>query len=152
MVATMAAAALIGLLIFSTLRMRRRESRRDSVRRFSDARQAMSAIHRMSAVRKSNAKAQSAETMAVSESSNVVVRSGSATLFDPIARRHVDEVRKSFRGDSEMLARRPTVAMLPKLLASHSATDPGTNGMSPGGEDNVKGHADPLPFRTSEAS
>jgi hypothetical protein len=152
MIAAMVAAALTGLLILSTVTMRRREHRRDSVRRFSDARQAMSAIHRMSAVRRSNVTAQSSD--GVQEPSSVVVRDGSATLFDPIARRHVDEVRKSFRRDSEVLARRPTVAMLPTLLTSRSAADAGANGVSApvAGDNDVDAPAAPLPFRTSEAS
>ena len=152
MIAAMVAATLTGLLILSTVRMRRREHRRDSVRRFSDARQAMSAIHRMSAVRRSNVPAQASE--ALPHPSSVVVRDGSATLFDPMARRHVDEVRKSFRRDSEVLARRPTVALLPTLLISRSGVDADANGTSAAaaGADDVDAPAAPLPFRTSEAS
>jgi hypothetical protein len=56
-----------------------------------------------------------------SESGNVVVRRGSATLFDPIARRRVDQVRKTSRSDPEVLARRPTVALLPTVPRSEAS-------------------------------
>src|SRR5689334_21695027 len=119
MLASILASVLIVILIFSTLGMRRRERRRDSIARFADARKAMSVTQ--AAVRTPKVTPQPTEPGA--EPPSVVVRSGSATVLDPSARSGFDQPRKSFRSDPEVLARRPTVAMLPTLLAPHCEAD-----------------------------
>jgi hypothetical protein len=114
MVASIVASLLVAVLIlFTTRRMRRRERRRDSIARFADARAAMSVTQGRPAVQNPIVTPQPGEGGA--EPANVVVHSGSATLFDPIARRRVDEARRSYRSDPDVLARRPTIAMLPTL-------------------------------------
>ena len=121
MLASILVATLIATLILSTFRVRRREGGRDSITRFADARKAMSVTQGKPALREP--KVTPHELTTGSASSGVVVRSGSATLLDPIARRHVAESRRSFRRDPEVLARRPTVALLPRLLTSRCGTD-----------------------------
>jgi hypothetical protein len=151
MAASILASLLVGLLIYSTVRMRHRESRRDSIARFADAREAMSAIHGRTVARTAEVTPHPSDA---GDSSNVVVQSGSATLLDPIARRRIDQTRKSYRTDPEVLARRPTVAMLPSLLTPHgeaelrSATpDGGTDAVRDAGTNMVS-----LPLPRSEAS
>lgn len=116
MLASILVAALVGTFMFSTVRMRRRERRRDSIARFADARKAMSVTQGRPAVRVPHV---TAHESGDAEHPGVVVRNGSATLLDPMARRHIAESRRSFRRDPEVLARRPTVAMLPRLLTAH---------------------------------
>jgi hypothetical protein len=140
MAASILGSLLVGLLVLSTIRVRRRESRRDSIARFADARKAMSVTQARPAVRAPSVTPQPSEPGL--DSASVVVRSGSATLLDPIARRRVAEVRKRFRSDPELLARRPTVAMLPTLVTPNGDAHPG-------GLHAAKG-TPPLP--TSEAS
>jgi hypothetical protein len=149
MLASIVASVLVVILVFSTRRMRRRERRRDSITRFADARKAMSITQGRPVVRTAVTPHPS-EPESEWDPSSVVVRSGSATLFDPMARRRVDEVRKSYRGDPEMLARRPTVAMLPTLLTSHCDADAGR--LRSASETDGDGSTVPLPLPKSEAS
>jgi hypothetical protein len=53
----------------------------------------------------------------------VTLRSEYAPLFDPPARRRIDEVRRSFRSDPRTLAYRPTVANLPMRSSQSVAQD-----------------------------
>src|SRR5262249_30674503 len=115
-------------------RVRRREGRRDSITRFADARKAMSVSQGKPAVRLPKVTAQ--EAVPGSEAPNVVVHSGSAPLFDPLARRRIAESRRSFRRDPETLARGPTVALLPTLLSSHGEAD--VKPLTPAGETDAK--------------
>jgi hypothetical protein len=119
MAASILGSVLVGLLILLALRLRHRESRRDSIARFADARKAMSVTQARPVVSAPTVEPHSSEPG--SESVNVVVRNGSTTLFDPLVRRRVDQVRKSYRGDPEMLARRPTVAFLPTVPRSEAS-------------------------------
>jgi hypothetical protein len=119
MAAAILGSVLVGLLVLTTVRLRRTASRRDSIARFADARKAMSVTQTRPVVAAPTVAPQPCEPG--SESGKVVVRHGSATLFDPIARRRVDQVRKSFRRDAETLARRPTVALLPTLPRSEAS-------------------------------
>jgi hypothetical protein len=148
MLASILASVLVLILIIATLRMRRRERRRDSIARFADARKAMSITQGRPAVRTPGVTPHTAESG--SEPANVVVRSGSSTLLDPIARRRIDQRRKSFRGDPEVLARRPTVAMLPTLLAPFCGAD--ESSMTPSPESEGKTPLVSLPLPKSEAS
>jgi hypothetical protein len=147
MVVSILASVLVVLLIFSARRMRRRERRRDSIARFADAREAMSITQGHPAVRTAVMPHPSEHD---SGPPSVVVRTGSDVLFDPLSRRRVDEARKSYRGDPEMLARRPTVAMLPTLLASRRES--GVSRLSPGVESDADASAASMPMPKSEAS
>jgi hypothetical protein len=147
MLASILGSVLLAILIVTTRRARRRERRRDSIARFADARKAMSVTQGRPAIRDVVTPQRSEPG---SEPWSVVVQTGSATLFDPIARRRVDQTRKSYRSDPEVLARRPTVAMLPTLLTSKSDVHAGSP--APSHEAEATGSAQPLPLPKSEAS
>jgi len=119
MAASILSSVLVGLFVLTTLRFRRRERRRDSIARFADARKAMSVTQARAAVGAPAVAPEPSEPG--SETANVVLHSGSAMLFDPTARGRVGHARKSFRGDPEMLARRPTVAFLPTIPRSEAS-------------------------------
>jgi hypothetical protein len=148
MLASILASVLIVILVFSTLGMRRRERRRDSISRFADARKAMSVAQGRPAVRTSMVTPQPSEPGA--EPPSVVVRSGSATLLDPSDRGRLSQPRKSFRSDPEVLARRPTVAMLPTLLTPHCEAD--VDRVTAACETGVSTTVVSLPVPKSEAS
>jgi len=148
MLAPILLATLVVVLISSTFVLRRRESRRDSIARFADARKAMSITQGRPSVHLPDVTPH--ESGNGSEPGQVVVRSGSAMLFDPLARRRISEARRSFRRDPEVLARRPTVALLPTFLGSHCG--PGANALAPTDRTDAQSSGVPLSAPASEAS
>ncbi len=121
MAASILVSMAVGLLVLTTIRMRRRLGHKDSISNFAAARKAMSSTAVRSAVRTHTVIPEGPAGPV--DPSTVVVRNGVATLLDPMARHRIDEVRRRFRTDPETLARRPTVAMLPRLLTDSPETD-----------------------------
>jgi hypothetical protein len=105
--------ALLGALAIVLLR-RSRARERDSIAMFSAARRAMSTIADTPAPEPAGDEQPVKPPM---ELHNITLRSEYSPLFDPRARREIDEARRSFRSDPRTLAHRPTVANLPRSVA-----------------------------------
>ena len=105
--------ALLGALAIVLLR-RSRTKQRDSIAMFSAARQAMSTMAVAPGAPQPVADEQPVKEPM--ELHNVTLRSEYSPLFDPRARREIDEARRSFRSDPRTLAHRPTVANLPRSV------------------------------------